>query len=239
MKEEENEKKDGAAGAATADAAGSTGQAGLLKRIMIYLIGIIVLALGITLNTKTNLGVSPVISVAYCAADLTGVAFGAATFIQYMILIGLQVLILRKRFKLWQLLQIGASFLTSWFIDFYDRVLPQAQSMPVRLVLLAAAVVITACGIILTVGMEIVPNPADGFASVLGTALGKNLGFGKNLLDLICILCAVILGYVVKGQLIGIGIGTVLTMIFTGRVVAFINRWTGPICRKVVEESRK
>ena len=36
----------------------------VLKRILIYVLGIIVLALGITVNTKTNLGVSPVISAA-------------------------------------------------------------------------------------------------------------------------------------------------------------------------------
>ena len=30
-----------------------------MLRIALYLVGIIVLALGITLNTKTNLGVSP------------------------------------------------------------------------------------------------------------------------------------------------------------------------------------
>ena len=71
----------------------------VLKRILIYVLGIIVLALGITLNTKTNLGVSPVISAAYCASVLTGIGFGAATFIEYMILIGLQAAILRRNFK--------------------------------------------------------------------------------------------------------------------------------------------
>ena len=34
----------------------------LSRRFAIYCIGIMILALGITLNTKTNLGVSPVIS---------------------------------------------------------------------------------------------------------------------------------------------------------------------------------
>ena len=81
------------------------------------MLGIIVLALGITLNTKTNLGGSPVISDAYCAAGLTGIGFGTATFTEYMILIGLQAAILRRNFKPWQLLQIGASFLTSFFIQ--------------------------------------------------------------------------------------------------------------------------
>ena len=211
----------------------------VLKRILIYVLGIIVLALGITLNTKTNLGVSPVISAAYCASVLTGIGFGAATFIEYMILIGLQAAILRRNFKPWQLLQIGASFLTSFFIDIYDTFLPAAQSMAVRLVLLAAAIVITSMGIILTVGMEIVPNPADGFASVLGKILKRNLGFGKNVLDLSCIRLAVALGLLAEGRIIGIGIGTVLTMILTGRVVALISRRAVPVCRNVVEESRK
>ena len=75
---------------------------------------------------------------------LTGIGFGAATFIEYMILIGLRAVILRRNFKPWQLLQIGASFLTSFFIDIYDTFLPAAQSMAVRLVLLAAAIVIAA-----------------------------------------------------------------------------------------------
>ena len=41
-----------------------------MLRIALYLVGIIVLALGITLNTKTNLGVSPIISMPYAVAQI-------------------------------------------------------------------------------------------------------------------------------------------------------------------------
>ena len=41
-----------------------------ILRIALYLIGIMVLALGITLNTKTNLGVSPIISMPYAVAQI-------------------------------------------------------------------------------------------------------------------------------------------------------------------------
>ena len=41
-----------------------------MLRIALYLVGIIVLALGITLNTKTNLGVSPIISIPYAVAQI-------------------------------------------------------------------------------------------------------------------------------------------------------------------------
>ena len=43
-----------------------------ILRIALYLIGIMVLALGITLNTKTNLGVSPIISMPYAVAQIFG-----------------------------------------------------------------------------------------------------------------------------------------------------------------------
>ena len=41
------------------------------KRIGIYLLGLLILGCGIDLNTKTQLGVSPIISVAYNIAYLT------------------------------------------------------------------------------------------------------------------------------------------------------------------------
>ena len=39
-------------------------------RVLFYVIGLIVLALGLPLNTKTGLGVSPIISVAYSISEI-------------------------------------------------------------------------------------------------------------------------------------------------------------------------
>lgn len=47
-----------------------------LTRGIIYLMGLAILALGITLNTKTGLGVSPIIAVAYAVSELWGTDFG-------------------------------------------------------------------------------------------------------------------------------------------------------------------
>lgn len=197
------------------------------KRFIIYVAGIIVLAFGITLNTKTGLGVSPIVSVAYSVSEITDIPLGIMTFLWYMIMIALQAALLRKDFKVYQLLQIGASFLTSWFIGLFDLALPEVNSLWARILLLAAAIVITAVGVVLTVGMDVVPNPADGFAGVLGAKLGKGLGFGKNVFDLSSIVIAGAVGFIFRGQLIGIGLGTVFTMIFTGRVIAFIHKRSG------------
>ena len=66
-----------------------------ILRIALYLIGIMVLALGITLNTKTNLGVSPIISMPYAVAQIFGYETGTAVFVAYLIFIVLQIVLLK------------------------------------------------------------------------------------------------------------------------------------------------
>ena len=69
-----------------------------ILRIALYLIGIMVLALGITLNTKTNLGVSPIISMPYAVAQIFGYETGTAVFVAYLIFIVLQIVLLKGKF---------------------------------------------------------------------------------------------------------------------------------------------
>lgn len=58
-----------------------------------YTIGMVVLALGLTLNTLTNLGVSPIISVPYSISQITGLNFSNITFVVYAIFVVLQLAI--------------------------------------------------------------------------------------------------------------------------------------------------
>ncbi len=48
----------------------------MINRIIIYVAGLLVLALGIILNTKAGLGVSPIISVSYSISQINGFNFG-------------------------------------------------------------------------------------------------------------------------------------------------------------------
>ncbi len=54
-------------------------------RGMIYMAGLLILALGITLNTKTGFGVSALVSVSYCVSVLWNLNFGNMTFILYAV----------------------------------------------------------------------------------------------------------------------------------------------------------
>ena len=59
-----------------------------VNRWIFYILGMVVLAAGITLNTKTGLGVSPIISVAYCVSQIFELNFGDMTFVLYGIFCG-------------------------------------------------------------------------------------------------------------------------------------------------------
>ena len=77
-----------------------------LKRYIIFLIGLFVNSLGVSLITKANLGTSPISSITYVLSLNFPLTLGNFTIIFSLLLIFLQLLILRKNFKPEYYLQI-------------------------------------------------------------------------------------------------------------------------------------
>ena len=64
-----------------------------ILRIIIYIVGLLILAFGIILNTKSGLGVSPIISVAYSISTIWNLNFGDTTFALYAIFVMIEMLL--------------------------------------------------------------------------------------------------------------------------------------------------
>ena len=88
-----------------------------LKRYIIFLVGLFVNSLGVSLITKANLGTSPISSIPYVLSLNFPLTLGNFTIIFSILLIILQLFILRKNFKLEHLLQIPISILFGYFIS--------------------------------------------------------------------------------------------------------------------------
>ncbi len=88
-----------------------------LKKGFIYVLGLFVLALGIALSVKADMGVSPVSSAPYVLSRITGLSLGTATIIVYLFCMALQAAILRRDYRLKNLFQIAVSFLFGYFTD--------------------------------------------------------------------------------------------------------------------------
>ena len=70
---------------------------------------------------------------------------------------------------------------------------------------------------------------------VSGETCHKGFGFGKNLFDGISIVISLIIGFVFTGGILGIGLGTVISMIFTGRVIALLETSISRLYSSVTE----
>ncbi len=196
-----------------------------LCRCLIYTLGVVVLALGLTLNTKTGLGVSPVISIAYATGQSLTVPFSSCVFVLYVIMVLLQFIVRGKKRRWRDLLQLPFSMVFSVLLDVYDRWLTiNFDALWQNILLLAAAVIFTGLGMCLTIHMDIVVNPVDGMTQALSQRFGREMGLMKNILDLICVVLAMIVDILFNSLWTSVGLGTVIAVVCTGRVLALCNR---------------
>ena len=196
-----------------------------LWRILFYSMGLVILSIGITLNTKSGLGVSPIISIPFSIANILNLNFATMTFIVYTVFVLIQFIIKGKNRDLKDILQIPFSLLFSILINYFSGILDfNYTTVWQNLILLFAAIVVTAIGAAMMVNMKLIPNPADGLAQAIGDIFKKGLGFGKNALDITCVVTTCIIGLVLSGKIVAIGIGTVIAMIGVGRAIAIFNK---------------
>ncbi len=204
-------------------------------RILYYCAGLVFLALGITLNTKTELGVSPLISIPNCVADLANLNLGNCIAVYYTLMVIAQIFIKGKDFHFIDFLQAPMSIFFTRLINLFNANLDFSTApISIRFVLLVLAIICTGIGAALTVDMKLVPNAADGMVGAISDRTGKDMGLVKNLVDLSAVIITAIIGLVFAGKLLCIGVGTICTVLGVGRVVAVFNHI---FKRKICEQS--
>lgn len=191
----------------------------------IYLAGMTLLALGITLTTLAGLGASAIVSVPYTISRGFGLNFANLTLIFYCSFVAAEFAINGKRRRWLDLLQIPVSILFTRFMALFQWGIPyQSGFLPTDLLVLLLGILLTGIGAATAVDMMLIPNPGDGIVNSISLCSGKELGFCKNCFDIGCVTCALILGTLFGSPLLGIGLGTLLSMLGVGRVMAVWNR---------------
>ena len=195
-----------------------------IKRSLIYLIGMVVLALGLTLNTKTSLGASAIVSVPYTVSEAYGLDLGNMTLALYAAFIAVE-LILDRTDLILTLLQLPLSIVFTRFMNLFKTAIPYSSTnLFLNIAVAVLAIALTSTGIFLTVHMHLILNPGDGFVSAIAKKTGLELGTCKNFVDIGCVAVAAVIGLLNGNFLMGIGIGTILSMILVGRFLSLINK---------------
>ena len=201
-----------------------------LYRWGFYLLGLLILAMGLTLNTKAGLGVSAIISVSSSISEVFGYSFGNTTLGLYSVFIVIEIILHIIRDRRYE--KNTASIVFTRFLNLFSAGIPDLSSggrstpgwMAVRVIVLLTAIVFTGIGAAMSLNMRIIPNPGDGIVQAIADCVHKEVGFTKNCVDVVNILISVSIGLIFAGHLAGVGIGTVLAVIGVGRVISVFNR---------------
>lgn len=206
-------------------------------RVLIYLAGLLILALGLTLSTKADLGVSPIIAVSFSISQLTGARFGDMTFILYTSFVIIEMILHLipgkrrpadiKKALMTDAMQLPLSYVFTMFLNFLSARIPTAENMNYRVIIMLVSVVLVGTGAALTLDMRLIANPGDGLVQAVSDRTGISLGTSKNIVDISCVTITCILTMIAAHRIIGVGIGTLVAMIGIGRVIAIINKFLG------------
>ena len=200
-----------------------------LRRGSTFCVGLLILCFGVVLNTKTGLGVAPINTVPYTVSEVEKISLGTATMLLYFLFAGAQCL-LRHSLGWKIILQVPMSVLIGRIVDLFDdHILNfQAQGLLDGVFLLCCAIPLTALGTTLVVQTDLIPAAPDGMVRAFGDALGWDFGKAKYTFDLIMIALSIGYGMLRAGHIVGIGVGTVVAALLTGRLCRLFSYLLSP-----------
>ena len=197
-----------------------------LKRYLIFLVGLFVNSLGVSLVTKANLGTSPISSIPYVLSLNFPFTLGNFTIFFSIFLIVLQLIILRKNFKLEHILQIPVSIIFGYFIDLtmilFSWVNPEAYIM--KIVYLLIGCLILGVGVYMEVLADVVMLPGESFVRAIVLIWKTNFGTTKICFDVSMSVIAAVLSFVFAGRLAGVREGTIIAALLVGFIARLIGK---------------
>ena len=197
-----------------------------LKRYLIFLVGLFVNSLGVSLITKANLGTSPISSIPYVLSLNFPFTLGNFTIFFSIFLIVLQLIILRKNFKGEHILQIPVSIMFGYFIDLtmilFSWVNPEAYIM--KIVYLLIGCLILGVGVYMEVLADVVMLPGESFVRAIVLTWKTNFGTTKICFDISMSVIAAVFSFIFAGSLAGVREGTVIAALLVGFIARLIGK---------------
>ncbi len=199
----------------------------IIKRVLSYILGLFLLAVGVTISIKSNLGVSPVNSLPYMLSQVTGLDQGMFTIIVFSFFILLQFIIIGKDFKPINILQIVFSTMFGYFVNFTNSIfafIPSPNNYFIQLIYLILSIVVVALGLLFYLNANIVPQPAEGLMIAIADKTKTEMPKIKVIVDSIIVLCAIGLSFFFFQELVGIREGTIIAAIMIGKVLGILSK---------------
>lgn len=180
-----------------------------IKRLLFWLLGIIILSLGASLTIKANMGVGAWDALNVGLSRIYGFTVGSFVIINGIILLFVNAILLKSRPDY---MAVFTFFIIGSLIDFWMLIVLrnfEPNEFMLKLVTLVVGLLIIGLGVAMYLQPKFPLNPIDNFMMGLSKRLGVSLVVAKTIGELI----ALVLALIVKGP---IGYGTIIVTIGIG-----------------------
>lgn len=198
----------------------------IIKRYLLLLAGLSVMAFGVAFSIKADLGTSPISSVPYTVSLFSPLTVGTATIVMHCVFILLQILILRKNYHLIQLMQLPVAFLFGYLTDFGVWAVQRIgyHGYWQQWLLCLAGILLVAVGVSLEVKAGVVVLAGEGVVLAICQVLPVKFGYMKVGFDVTLVVTACVLSMVFTGQIQGVREGTVAAAVMVGLIARQIGK---------------
>ena len=193
-----------------------------VKRYLIFLVGLFVNSLGVSLITKGNLGTSPISSIPYVLSLNFPFSLGNFTIVFSF----LQFLLLGKNFKAEHLLQIPVSMAFGYFIDMSMILLGFVHPVSYisKVLGLLIGCLVLGVGVYMEVLADVVMLPGESFVRAVVFRIHSEFGFTKVCFDVSMAVIAAVLSFLLSGHLEGVREGTIVAAVLVGFIARSIGK---------------
>ncbi len=203
----------------------------ITKRLVLYVVGLFLLALGSTLSIIADIGVSPVTSLAYALALTTGLSVGVMTVVANFIYIIFQAIFLKEiKWKSFSI-QLMITFLFGSFMDvamWLIKPLPDADSIWLILLYFVLSLFLVAFALLFYFTAGLPTMPYDSLTHVIANKWKLSFGKAKITSDLINVVVSLVICLVFIHSFGAIGIGTFIAAYGIGKIVGFMLKHLQP-----------
>lgn len=203
----------------------------LPQRVFVYTLGMFFIALGVAFAVNSDLGISTVSSLPYVVSLVLCRPLSLCVTGVFCCTVLLQVIILRRQFKLIQLTQLLFSALFGLLVDLSGLLLGEFRLPGYlgRLSMTLAGVLLIALGVTMYVEAALVPMPMEGLSLAIAHKRGRPFHRVKVAADCSLVATGILLSLCALGRIEGIREGTVLSAVLTGPLIPFFRRLIKPV----------
>ena len=197
----------------------------LALKLLLYFGGLIVMTFGVILSVKSNMGVTPISSIPYTITVVFGMDLGLATMLFSALMVLLQILILRKQYKIINLLQLPIGILFGVFLTVCGKLMakfPVPETFIGCFLLMLASTVFVALGVFLYVKPRFVPLAPEGFILAITQVTKLQFSTIKIIFDVTMVAISLVTCLVMIHSHGSVGLGTVVAALLVGMEVKLL-----------------